>query len=58
MYNGVSVKKPWIKWDNKYQTGYKRIDDQHKDKEQRRQEPEENDDIIPRIEQHPDVLRK
>ena len=34
------------------------IDDQHKDKEQRRQEPEENDDIIPRIEQHPDVLRK
>lgn len=31
MYNGVSVKKPWIKWDNKYQTGYKRIDDQHRE---------------------------
>ncbi|WP_157154525.1 bacteriohemerythrin [Brachyspira murdochii] len=31
MYNRVSIKKPWIKWETKFQTGYKRIDDQHKE---------------------------
>ncbi|MEI0478306.1 bacteriohemerythrin [Brachyspira pulli] len=27
----VLVKDGWIKWDKKFQTGYKRIDDQHKE---------------------------